>query len=149
MKAHFPLRNRIVSGLCQGVIVVEAKRKSGSLITVDHALEQGRQVFAVPGPIDQEGSEGPHDLLRHGARLVATVEDVLDELGWTLVPAERPRAESEVEQRVLDLLGREGRHVDELAVGLGLSAAQAGSLLTIMELKGLVRQRPGMVYEQG
>lgn len=149
LKAHFPLRNRIVSGLCHGVIVVEAKRKSGSLITVDHALEQGRQVFAVPGPVDQEGSEGPHDLLRNGARLVATVEDVLHELGWRLVLAEQPKADNELEQQVINLLGREGRHVDELVAGLGLSAAQAGSLLTIMELKGLVRQGPGMVYERG
>lgn len=147
-KSHFPLRNRVISGLCQGVVVVEAARKSGSLITVDHALEQGRQVFAVPGPIDSDKSDGPHDLLRQGARLVTGVEDILEELGWKVESKPAPQVVDPLAQKVLEIIGRQAVHIDELATGLGMRAGEVGSALLMLELQGVVRQLPGMRYER-
>lgn len=148
-KAYFPYRNRVISGLANGVIVVEARRKSGTLHTVDHALEQGKPVFAVPGPIDAEGSEGPHDLIRQGARLVTGVGDVLEELGW-VAPAlpEAPRVTSDdpLEQAILAALLEGPRPVDGVAARTGLDAAHLGGMLTMMELKGLVKSMPGQRY---
>lgn len=146
LKGHFPYRNRVISGLSQGVIVVEAKRKSGSLITIDHALEQGKSVFAVPGPIDMAGSEGPHDLLRQGARLVSGVSDVLEELNWALVAAPPPTSDDPTEAAILEALAGGEQQLDGLAARIGLGAAQAGSALLVMQLKGLVRQLPGQRY---
>ncbi|HEY9724217.1 MAG TPA: DNA-processing protein DprA [Oscillatoriaceae cyanobacterium] len=150
-KAHFPYRNRLIAGLSRGVIVVEARRKSGSLITVDHALEQGRQVFAVPGPIDSELSEGPHDLLKQGARLLASTQDVLDELGWavTTAPASAtPKGDDPTEQRIYELLAPGKRHIDALAAEAGLPPGQLGSVLVMMELKGYVQTLPGQHYQR-
>lgn len=150
-KAHFPYRNRIISGLSRGVVVVEARRKSGSLITVDHALEQGRQVFAVPGPIDSELSEGPHDLIRQGARLLASTHDILEELGWAVTTAPTPAAskgDDPTEQRIYELLAPGKRHIDALASETKLSPGQLGSILVMMELKGYVRTLPGQHYQQ-
>lgn len=142
---HFPARNRIVAGLSSAVIVVEAGKKSGALITADLALEQGKEVCAVPGPIDAPQSLGTNHLLSQGARLVSSVEDVLGELGWTNAPKAMPVLPPE-EQRILEALDGTPRHLDELARTLGLEPAVVISAMVVLELKSLATRLPGQRY---
>jgi DNA processing protein len=147
---HFPRRNRLISGLSLGTVVVEAAAQSGSLITARCALEQGREVFAVPGPADAPQHRGPHRLIQQGAKLITTVEDILVELAPALVArveaARTEAAEATLtgpERRVLGALGGEGRQVDEVIAHAGLPAASTLETLLALELRGLVVQRPG------
>jgi len=154
----FPQRNRIVSGLCLGTVVVEACDRSGALITARLAGEQGREVFAVPGPIDSRMSRGCHALIRDGATLVGGIDDILAEFGplfeTATTAAGRPvnhPAElqlGEVEQRVLDAVGGTGATVDEIVDGTELSASQALSALSVLEMRRLVRRLPGSRVER-
>jgi DNA processing protein len=150
----FPQRNRIISGLCLGVVVVEAAPKSGSLSTARHAMEQNREVFAVPGPVDSLASRGCHRLLRDGAKLVETVEDILEELGPLMrevrtAPDETPvrhpaeLALSDLERSLLGRLDDRPTGVDELIARTGLVASQVMATLSVLELKRLVRRLPG------
>ncbi len=151
----FPARNRIISGLTLGTVVVEAEKRSGALITVDFALEQGRDVFAVPGPITSSTSQGPHNLIKQGAKLVGGIEDILEELAYdTLFPERMTRrvetAGSPVspeEKMVLNLLHEFPLQVDELAQRLQLPTQQVLTVLMYLELKGLVQQLPGQIYQ--
>lgn len=154
-RTTFPMRNRIVSGLSVGVVVVEAGRKSGALITSDQAAEQGRTVFAVPGRIDSPASSGTNWLLKQGARVVTGVDDILDELGQ-LFPGSRMMSESvkplavklsEEEVRVVAELERGVSDVDELVRGLGLGAAKVGSILVGLEMRRVVNLLPGRQVE--
>jgi DNA processing protein len=139
----FPRRNRLISGLSRGTIVVEAGERSGSLITADFALEQGRTVFAVPGEVDGPGSRGPHLLLRQGARLVEGVADVLEELGWEVKPrVATPR--NALEASILELLGQGPRALDVLACEIPIT--ELGPALLHMELAGLVVRQGGQLY---
>jgi DNA processing protein len=148
---HFPIRNRIISGICRGVVVVEATTKSGSLITATFALEQGREVFAVPGSIDSFKSAGCHHLIKQGAKLVENADDVLSELGmnYDFAPKtdtfkERPLPPmDESELRVYELVGDYPLHIDQIARNGNLEPGAVSSILMKMELKGLVRQLPG------
>lgn len=147
---NFPPRNRIISGLSQGVVVVEAGERSGALITSDFAMEQGREVFAVPGPIFSPVSRGCHNLIAQGACLVRDVDDILEELHLTQV-VEQQRArqvvpENQLEATLLELLSPEPTYIDELGETSGLPIALVSSTLTVMELKGLVRHTGGMHY---
>jgi DNA processing protein len=145
---NFPPRNRIISGLSAGVLVVEAGPRSGSLITARVALDQGRDVFAVPGSVYSLKSQGVHSLLRSGAKLVASARDIIEELPpYSRAPAasgSAPAAHLEAEQQaVYDLLHSAPVHIDEL---LEMSACASGKLaarLLELELRGLVKQLPG------
>ena len=142
---QFPARNRIVSGLSLGTIVIEAGDTSGALITARFAGEQGRDIFAVPGSIFSKQSLGAHRLIQDGAKLVATVDDVLDELNLGMVAhqLQMPAAaqpDDPAEAALLAALDGEPRQIDELARQMSLPVAQVSSLLTLMELTGLVRQ---------
>lgn len=154
---RFPERNRIISGLSRGVVVVEASLKSGSLITAGLALEQGREVFAVPGRVDSAKSQGAHRLLQQGAKLVHSVDDILEEFSQAGMFAETPRPERPVspsapmtaaEQQLWNCLEVYPLTVDQLVRQSGLEPARVLSLLLDLELKGLVRQLPGQEYER-
>ncbi len=155
---NFPRRNRIISGLALGVVVVEAADDSGSLITARLALEQGREVFAVPGPIDVPTSQGPHGLLKQGATLVETVDDIVEEL---LPQLDRPlqtlKTEpiaalpehvelSPSERTVLEVMSREPLHLDDLTERSRLTTPAVAAILLGLELKALVKQLPGQRY---
>jgi DNA processing protein len=147
---NFPPRNRIISGLSRGVIVVEAGEQSGALITANFAADQGRDVFAVPGSIFQRGSVGTNRLIRDGATPVVSANDVLEALNLTSV-AQHVEAQmllptDATEAKLFELLSEEPLHVDELGQAMALPIAQVSSTLTLMELKGLVRQVGGMNY---
>ncbi len=149
---HFPLRNRLISGLSQAVVVVEAAARSGALITADMALEQGREVMAVPGNISSPLSCGPNRLLKQGARLVSGPEDILEDLGLqrAVSTAEEKRqalsALSGEEKTVAGLLSLEPISIDTLVERSGLTAQQVLSALMFLELKGFARQLPGKYY---
>jgi DNA processing protein len=144
-RGSFPRRNRIISGLSRGVIVVEAAQRSGALITARCANEQGREVFAVPGDIRRGGSSGCHALIKDGAKLVENVEDILEELTPWLHERLAPSAASPsgIAGQVYQLLGREPLHVDELARSSSMAAAQMLGTLLQLELEGLADQYPG------
>ena len=143
--ANFPRRNRLISGLSLGVVIVEAAKRSGALITADCALEQGREVFAVPGKADSATSQGTHQLLRQGARLATSADDILEELGLGPGAAAPRRVGVTDDERMLmeQLKRNEPRDVDLLAEKTGLPAAVCASALLGLELKRLVKQLPG------
>ncbi len=154
---NFPPRNRIISGLTLGTVIVEADLGSGALITAGFAAEQGREVFAVPGNIFARTSRGTNQLIQQGAKMVCQVADVLEELNLTMISEQaQARAvipENETEAILLEHLSVEPIHVDALGRAVRLPIAQVTSTLALMELKGMVRQVGGMSYvlarEQG
>ncbi|MBI2447938.1 DNA-protecting protein DprA [Candidatus Microgenomates bacterium] len=150
LKQHFPARNRIVSGLSQGVVVVEASSTSGSLITARHALEQGRDVFAVPGNIYHKNAAGPNSLIKLGAKLVEKPEDILEELDLrqlsNRVAVQKMIPENLDEQKILSFLEIEQLHIDRLVELSKLSINDLNPLLVTMEMKGLVRDMGGGNY---
>lgn len=150
---NFPARNRILSGLALGTVVVEAAEKSGALITADFAMEQGREVFAVPGNITSIKSRGTNNLIKAGAKLVDSPESILEELLPAFGESLRAKKESlgpnlgnDQEIKIFSLLSLEGRHIDNLIENSNLSPAQVSSTLLQLELRGLVRQLSGKMY---
>jgi DNA processing protein len=147
---HFPRRNRVISGLSLGTVVVEAAEQSGSLITAEFAVQQNRQVYAVPGPLGVAGHRGPHRLIQEGAKLFTRIEDIVQDLAPQLgagLVARRAAALAATltapEERVLEALGCEGRHVDDVIRAVAVPPGRALETLLALELRGLVRQLPG------
>ncbi len=158
-KQTFPIRNRIVAGMTLGTVVVEANLASGALITANFATEYGRQVFAVPGRIDSPRSKGCHDLIKKGAQLCESAEDILSEFEYLFPASNRPPSAAETgqlpafelgenEQRVYDAIGEEEVHIDDIIRHCGLPASAVSVALLGLEMKRIVRQLPGRVYRR-
>ena len=165
---NFPARNRIISGISLGVVVVEASEKSGSLITARIALEQGREVFAVPGSIDSSGSRGTNKLIKQGAKLIENVEDILEEIlpqvtraPKSVKPDQRQKQPDdqqkiltsspdlvlkETDKTVWQVLSQKPVHIDQIITSTGLTAHEVLVILLNLELQGLIEQKPGKTY---
>ncbi|MCL1857508.1 MAG: DNA-processing protein DprA, partial [Kiritimatiellaeota bacterium] len=155
----FPMRNRIVSGLSSGVLIVEAGLSSGTLITASHAIDQGRAVMAIPGRIDAPSAQGCHRLIKEGARLVDSIDDVLEEIKAERLkgskaqrdtsplsasqPSSLPASLDETERRLLEILGKEEMAVEDLMAAAELPAGLVTARLMNLEMKRLVRRLPG------
>jgi DNA processing protein len=147
---HFPIRNRVISGLAEGVLVVEAQARSGSLITADHALEQSREVFALPGPVSSALSVGPLRLIQQGAKLVTGVNDILAEIGLPtdeagLSPDEQRSPLNDEEKKLMRGIGYEPVHIDALLQRYDLGGALFAALMEL-EWKGWIQSVPGNYY---
>ena len=163
MAGMFPARNRIISGLARAVVLVEAAEKSGALITARHAVEQGREVFCIPGPVDSLASGGTLKLLRDGAKLIRNADDLLEDVGGIapiagasadgttrtepVPPAGPPMELDESQRRIWDYLC-EPRTVDDLARHISQSISALSGMLMTLELKKVIRRLPGNVYER-
>lgn len=161
---NFPARNRIISGMSYGVVVVEAGEKSGSLITARLALEQGREVFAVPGSIDYAGARGTNKLIKQGAKLIENIDDILEDIlpqiertaplaassteSFGAIPPPITAKLSAIEQVIIDLVSTNHLHVDEIIAATALSPADALSSLMSLELKGIIQQHPGKFFSR-
>jgi DNA processing protein len=153
----FPIRNRIVAGMTLGTVVVEANSTSGALITANMAVEYGRQLFAVPGRIDSPRSKGCHDLIKKGAKLCESAEDVLTEFEYLFPASNRPRSSGETptlpalelspaEQAVYDAMGAEESNIDEIIRRSGLASSAVSVALLSLEMKRVIRQMPGKIF---
>jgi len=148
--SNFPPRNRIISGLSLATVVVEASEKSGALITADFAVEQGREVFAVPGSVFSPQSRGPNRLIQNGAHPLLDPQEILDILDLTRVVAQSEARiilpANATEAQLFAILGHDPLHVDEIRAQSDLPIEQVTATLALMELKGMVRQVGGMRY---
>ncbi len=147
---NFPARNHIISGLSLGLLVTEAPEKSGALISAGAALNQGREVFAIPGGIFSPGGAGVNKLIQDGAHPVTNVNDILASLNLHMIPQQSEvqavQPDTPEERTLLGLLSHEARHIDELIRESALSANEVSSTLVVMELKGMIRHVGGMQY---
>lgn len=147
---NFPPRNRIISGVSLGVVVIEAPDRSGALITVDFAADHGRDVFAVPGQANAANSHGFNRLIRDGARLVRSAEDILDDLQIMrkreMVAAQQSLPVSEEDRRLLAVITAEPQHIDDLALLCDSTASEVSGRLMLLELQGMARNAGAQHY---
>ncbi|MEK7160564.1 MAG: DNA-processing protein DprA [Patescibacteria group bacterium] len=147
---HFPSRNRVVSGLSLGTLVIEAPQKSGALITANHALAQNREVFAVPGSIFNEASFGPNGLIKQGAKLVTCSQDILEELNLQNlaqnIAVQKIVADTPEEAAILEIISHDPLPIDKIVQATKLNTAQISATLSLMELKGKVKNLGGGQY---
>jgi len=150
LKHHFPQRNRIISGMSLGTIVIEAAKKSGALITAYHALEQNREVFSVPGPIYSLVSVGPHELIKRGSHIVTSASDILEALDLkdaiSYIDTMKIAPETDEEKVIIKLLSHEPVHVNELVRASKLDTSKINSTLMIMEMKGMIKNIGNQEY---
>lgn len=150
LRFNFPARNRLISGLSLGTLIIEATEESGSLITAKLALEQNREVFCVPGNIFSPLSEGPNNLIKLGAKLITGVEDILEEMSIEHqelpLPKAKPLPANPQETAILKTLGPEPKHIDKITLESGLSASLVFSVISLMEIAGKVKNVGGMNY---
>ena len=141
----FPSRNRIIAGLSQGIVVTEGAADSGALITAKDAIDNGRKVFAVPGPVTSSLSQGPYQLIKQGAIVVSSGKEILTELGITTQIKKNNKkvikGDSPEEQKIIDLLAEQDLHFDELVKKTKIAASSLGTLLSLMEMKGIIETR--------
>ena len=149
-RQNFPQRNRLISGLAQATLVIEATLKSGSLITASHALEQNRDVFAVPGNIYQSNYQGTNNLIKQGAKPITNISDILDGLNLhnsnQCVTTTKVKTASPIQQKIYSELLNEPVFIDVLIKKIGLSPAEINSTITLMEIKGLIKNNGGGQY---
>ncbi len=151
LKQNFPRRNRLISGLSDGVLIVEAGRRSGALITADCALEQGREVFAIPGSIFYEKSVGTNGLISQGAKLVQNAKDIMEEFEIFLKDDRKEDIQAELElvdlneseRKIVEAIGFEKKHIDNIAIESNMDVFKLAGIMTMLELKGVVRQLSG------
>jgi DNA processing protein len=149
---NFPIRNRIISGLSEGVFIIEAQAESGSLITCDYALEQGKDVFALPGPVTSPNSIGPLRLIQQGAKIVIYPQDILEELGYEYTESvynkqkDKLKDIEEKEKEIYDNVAWEPVNIDKLIIRSNQKQEEVVGILLELELKGLIKQLPGKYY---
>ena len=149
--SHFPLRNRIISGMSQGVVLVEGAKGSGAMITVDYALEHGRDVFAVPGNVTSSKSVEPNRMIRDGAHVASCAQDILYVMGWGELERKRTKNRTSLqisieEAKVVSLVQDQDMTFEELVQATGMEVASLNSLLTMLTLRGIMKQSPGRVF---
>ncbi|WP_243141173.1 DNA-processing protein DprA [Alkaliphilus pronyensis] len=152
LKYHFPARNRIISGLSDGVFIVEAAKKSGALITVDFAIDHGKDVFVLPGNINSNLSKGTNSLIKDGAKMVLEVEDIIEDLKKTFNFISKKDNEiinvslSNKEAKIYNIIKHEPIHIDYIVHKSGIKINEVNPILTVLELKGFICQLPGKMY---
>ncbi len=152
LKYHFPARNRIVSGLSDGVVVIEAPEKSGALITVGFALDQGKDVYALPGNINNIQSRGTNKLIRDGARILLEVDDIIENLRYRYSMDKTNTKQSikddlsELETKVFNIIKRNPVNIDLIINETGIRASELNPILTVLEIKGYINQMPGKIF---